>query len=425
MTFAVALGLALAAGSTPLPPSPPTQLRASAAELIAMAEAAERHGDGAAAERLLAAMFQDPSAEVRSEARFRVAKLLVRRGRTTEAAVLLRRVVDDHPRAAQPRLELAALLELRALRTVSLPPAMARFVDRWSAALQADKPFGMQVELAIAPDSNINRATRSETLGTVIGDFVLDDSSKERSGIGAALRGAAHGRLHLARQMTLVARAAGDASLYRDKRFNDITAELSVGPEMRPGRARLALDLGMGQQWHGMKPYQRSLRAAGSATFAVDSVSQARLDGALRWTDNRVNDLQDGRGWSLRARYERSMSPQLALSVSLALDRFDASDDAYSTRSWVMGAAAHRDIGRMTFSAGAEVGRLKGDERLALLPEAREELFTRFSFGAVARQFTVAGFAPMARVSFERNRSNVAFYDYRRTRTEFGVSRAF
>jgi outer membrane protein len=259
----------------------------------------------------------------------------------------------------------------------------------------------------------------------VIGDFVIDDSSKGRSGVGAAVRGAAHARADLSQQVSLVARLAGDASLYRDKRFNDIIAELSAGPEVRLGRTRLSLDLGAGQQWHGMKPYQRSLRAAGSATFAVDSVSQARVDGALRWTDNRVNDLQDGRGWSLRGRYERAISPQLSLSASLATDRFDARDDAYSTRSWLAGISAHRDIGRMTVSAGAEVGRLKGDERLALLPEARDELFTRFSLGAVARQFTVAGFAPVAKVTIERNRSNVAFYDYRRTRTEFGISRAF
>jgi hypothetical protein len=41
------------------------------------------------------------------------------------------------------------------------------------------------------------------------------------------------------------------------------------------------------------------------------------------------------------------------------------------------------------------------------------------------RQLEVAGFAPVARISVERNASSIAFYDYRRTRTEFGVVRAF
>ena len=432
-----ALALLLAtAPATGAGPAAEVTVRATAQHLLSIGQQLEAGGRLDRAREVYAALTHDPNGEVRAEARFRMARLLAREGRTIDAAVVLRRVVGENPQATPARLELAGLLaklgqeelalrELRSLRTASLPPAMARFVDRWSAALQAGKPFGVQVELAVAPDSNINRATRSETLGTVIGDFVFDDASKERSGIGAAFRGAGHARFDLSRRVTVVARATGDASLYRDSQFNDIAAEVSVGPEMRLGRARLTLDLGAGQQWHGMEPYQRSVRAAGSATFAVDSVSQARIDGVLRWTDNRVNELQDGRGWSLRGRYERALSPQLSLSASLALDRFVARDDAYSTRSWLAGIAAYRDIGRTTFSLGADIGRLKGDARLALLPEARDELFTRISLGAVARQFTLAGFAPVVRLSFERNRSNVAFYDYRRTRTEFGVSRAF
>ena len=106
-------------------------------------------------------------------------------------------------------------------------------------------------------------------------------------------------------------------------------------------------------------------------------------------------------------------------------DRFKAQDAAYSTRSWTIGVSAYRELGRMSFSVAAELGRLAGDERLAILPEAREDRLTRISFGAVFRRFTIAGFAPMTRFVVERNRSNVEFYDFKRTRTEFGVTRAF
>ena len=79
----------------------------------------------------------------------------------------------------------------------------------------------------------------------------------------------------------------------------------------------------------------------------------------------------------------------------------------------------------MTLSASVDVGGLKADERLALLPEAREDKLLRLSLGSVFRQFTFAGFAPVTRLVFEHNKSNVQFYDYKRTRTELGVSRAF
>ena len=83
------------------------------------------------------------------------------------------------------------------------------------------------------------------------------------------------------------------------------------------------------------------------------------------------------------------------------------------------------DVGRMTFTATAEAGRLRADDRLLLFPDRRRDRYTRVSLGASFRQLHYAGFAPLVRFSFERNRSSIAFYDYRRTRTEMGIVRAF
>jgi hypothetical protein len=348
----------------------------------------------------------------------------------------LRRILDEKPDATAVRFKLATLLqkmghedsalrELRALRSSDLPPEVARFVDRLSASLQATKPLGFQIELAVAPDTNINRATRSDTLGTIFGDFTLDKGSQARSGVGAALRGFAQARHMLNGDLGIFGRANGEASLYRQKDFDDIALELSIGPEWRIGRARLSAEMGIGNQWYGMKPFQRSLRLSASVARPIDSVSVLRLDGSVRRNNNRFNDLQDGHGHSLRARYERSLSATLLVGASAGVDRFKAKDDAYSTRSWSAGISVYRNIGRMTFSAGADFGRLKADGRLLLLPRAREDRLTRFSVGMVFRQLTFAGFAPVTRLIIERNRSTVEFYDFKRVRTEFGISRAF
>lgn len=430
-----AAGPAAAEGMSPSP-SATRKVQATADQMLGLADQLIRRGDAAQAEPILDLLTRDPDADVRNEARFRRATLLEARGDDRAAAVLLRRILDDKPDAAPVRLKLAAMLqkmgdetaalrELRALRTSDLPSNVARFVDRLSASLQASKPLGFQIEVALAPDTNINRATRSDTLGTVFGDFTLDKGSKARSGVGAALRGFAQARHAFSADLGVVARASGEANLYRDKDFSDISLDLAAGPELRLGRTRLTAEAGGSQQWYGMKPYQRSLRVAGSVTQPVDAVSQLRLDAGARWADNRFNDLQDGRGVSLRARYERALSPSLLLAAHFGVDRFKARDDAYSTRSWNAGFAAYQEFGRMTLSAGIDVGRLKADERLSLLPEAREDKLLRVSIGSVFRQFTVAGFAPMTRLVFERNKSSVEFYDYKRTRTEFGVSRAF
>jgi hypothetical protein len=404
--------------------------------MFKLAAQLERQGDSKRASALLTLLANDPNPDVRNEARYRLALLLEAGGRNQDAALLLRQILDAKPDAASTRLKLATLLqklgdngaalrELRALRTIDIPPTVARFVDRLSASLQASKPLGFQVEFALAPDTNINRATRSDTLGTVLGDFTLDDESKAKSGIGAAVRGMAQARKRLTDGLSIVARASGDASLYRDKEFNDISLDLSVGPEFKLGKTRFSVEAGAVQQWYGMRPYQRGGRIAGSATRPVGPTSQVRIDAGFRTVNNRLNNLQDGYGLSARIRYERALSPTTLISTSIGVDRFKATDDAYSTRYLGGSVTAYREIGRMTVSAGVEFGILKADERLLLLPEAREDRLIRLQLGSVFRQLTVGGFAPMTRFVVERNKSRVEYYDYTRRRMEFGVVRAF
>ena len=360
-------------------------------------------------EQILELLARDPSPEVRSEARFRQALLLEGRGEDRAAAVSLRRILDDKPDTAPVRLKLATMLqkmgdefaalrELRALGTSDLPPNVARFVDRLSASLQASKPLGFQLEVALAPDCNINRATRSDTLDTVFGDFMLDKRSKARSGVGAALRGFAQ-----ARHSFSDALGRGGEGKRRGQPLSREGVQLHFARFRRgAGNARRSHPpgpkRGITQQWYGMQPYHSSLRVAGIVTHPLDTVSQLRLDAGARWADNRFNDLQDGRGLSVRARYERALSPSLFLAAHFGIDRFKASDDAYSTRSWNAGLAAYQEFGRMTLSAGIDLGGLKADDRLSLLPAAREDKLLRLSVGSVFRQLTVAGFAPMTRL---------------------------
>jgi hypothetical protein len=412
------------------------RIKVSATELLRTAEALQKRGTPQRAEPILVLLSQDPDMEVRSEARYRLAILMESSGRLRGAAILLRQILDERSDVPAVRLRLATLLQklgdedsalrqLRALRSAELPPAVARFVDRLSASLQASKPLGFQVEFALAPDSNINRGTRSGTLGTIVGDFTIDEGAKAKSGIGAAIRALALGRVPLSDKLDLRARVGGEANLFRRKSFNDLTLDLAVGSEMRLGRMRLAAELGVGRQWYGMSPYQRGVRLGGSVVAPLNAVSQTRIDVVGRVTDNRLNDLQDGRGLGAKLSYERALSPRLLVSAQVGADRFSARDAAYSTRSWSSGLTAYREMGRMTLIVGVEIGGVKADDRLALLVEPRKDRSTRFTVGAVFRQLSWAGFAPVTRLVIERNRSTIEFHDYSRTRTEFGISRAF
>ena len=427
LSFALAL---------PARASEPRKVKLTAVDLLRVASSAEADGDPTTAEQAYRALSNDVSSAIRAEARFRLAKLLEASGRRSEAAILLRQVVDQRPDAQAARLELAnvlaklgdedgALRQLRAVRSGSLPPEVARMVDRFSEALRARKPFGGSFEIGFAPDSNINRATRSDTLGTVLGDFDISDDGKAKSGTGLEMRGQIYRRIGLADRTNLLARLSGTGVFYRHKDFNQAALDFTVGPELQLGRTRFSLEAGATQRWFGGKIYSRQLHAGGSAAVALGPRTLGQVSLGLSKVDNRFNRLQDGRDASLQLSAEHALGSRSGVVATLSGDRYSARDPGYSTRSWRIGLQGWRDLGRSTVVAGVQYGQLGADERLLLFPDKREETYRSLSVGVVMRGLSIGQFAPSVRMTRERNRSNIELYNYKRTRTEFAIVRSF
>ena len=431
-TVIAAALLASASASDGKPP-----LRLTAVQTLELAGRAEQLGDVDVAKEAYSVLARDPNAEIRAEAMFRHGRILAQAGKLEDAARLFRRVLDERPNAALVRFEFArvlnrlgdnaqALRELRAVQASRLPSSVARLVDRFSDAIRADRPIGASIEVAVAPDSNISRATRTDTLRTIFGEFDIDDDGKAKSGIGLSLSGQAYRRLPLgASDHTVLLKLNGSADLYRKMEFSDLALDVSGGPEFRLGRSRVNIEAAATQRWYGLKPYVRSARLGVTWRRPIGDRSQIQLSGTAGLVDHQVNDLQDGRLHSGQVAFEHALSPTMGIGLSVGADRMSAKDPAYSTTNRRAGIFGWRDLGRMTLTLAAEFGRLKADERLLLLPEARSDRMTRLTFGATLRQFTFGGFAPVTRFVIERNRSTVEFYDYSRTRTEIGIVRAF
>lgn len=412
-------------------------LTLTAAEMFRLAELAKSRGEPAVAADIYAALERSPDPDIRAEARFRHARQLLGEKLYREAALLLRDLVDEKPGAVAARLELAhtldllgepdaALRELRAVQAGVLPPAVARLVDRYSQAVRASRPIGASLEIAVAPSSNINNATRSNTLGTILGDFDIDPHSRAQSGTGISLHGQAYRRLAFAgANNSLLFKLSGAADLYSQTQFNDIVLDLAGGPEFRIGRNQLNLELGATQRWFGQKPFMRSARVGASWARPVGSRMQVRVTGAASLVDNQLNDLEDGKSYGGRIELERALSPNTGIGLNLSVDREALKDPGYSTTGWRAGLIGWHDVWRMTLSAEAEFGKLDADERLALFPNKRADRYSRFSVGVTFRQLQLHGFAPLARFTVERNKSTIEFYDFRRVRSDFGIVRAF
>lgn len=408
----------------------------SAVDLFALADRARAAGHSDQALVLYDALARDANADVRAEARFRKGLLLADERRLAEAAATFRALLDEKPGAARVRLELARVLAqlgdesgarraLRQAQASGLPDDVAVLVGQFARALRSAQPFGGSVQVALAPDTNVNRATQARTLDTVIAPLTLSRDARARSGLGVRLAGQGFARVPLSSNLSLLPRAAVLGSLYRDSRFNDVSASALLGLEWRHGGDRWSPSGGVTQRWYGGAPYARTANAALDWLHPLGRRAQLVVHGGAAASDYRLNDLQDGGLFDVSLGYEQATSPRAGFGATLSGYRQTARDPGYATVSGGLSLSAWQELVKTTVFVNTGLSRLEGDERLFLFPNRRREWLVTSSAGATFRQLAVHNFAPLLRLTLERNISTVGLYSYRRIAAEVGLSRAF
>lgn len=414
-------------------PEQPCVAGLSASQLFVLAEREEAAGRFEQAETLLTALTRDPDIEYRSEARFRLGKFKERRGDPRAALTQYRRLLDEKPDAQRVRLEVARLLaitgdeqgarrELRRAQATGLPEDVARVVDQFAIALRSRRTIGGTFEIAVAPDSNINTATRQQTVETVLADIPLGDDARQRSGLGLSLSGQGYSRIRIAGQ-TVLAQLFGHADLYRQTDLQDMYATLSVGPEFQIGRARVRPAAVATSRRYGGRHYSHSYGATINVMAVTGRTSQLETDLSLIRTDYRLNPLQDGTSVNASMTYDQAVSARFSTRVTATVSRQDAVDPGYATTSFGADLLVVRQFGDRSLFAQAGASRLVGDDRLFLFREVRRDRRLTLTAGVLWRRLQVFGFSPVIRASYTRNRSSLSIYDFERTRAEFALSR--
>jgi tetratricopeptide (TPR) repeat protein len=408
----------------------------SAVDLFGIAEravAADRPADALAIYR---ALGHDPDVEIRAEALFRRGMLLGALKRYVEAATVFRAFLDQKPGTPRVELELARVLAamgdesgarraLRQAQASGLPSDVAVVVDQFTGALRSRKRFGGSLEMALAPDSNVNRATSARTLDTVIAPLTLSKDARERSGIGLKVNGQGFARVALSERVALLPRLSAAANLYRTSQFNDISGSALLGLEWRAGPDRVTPAIGTTMRWYGGQRYAWTQTAAIDWLHPIDRLTEFTVSGSAARVKYRTNPLQDGHLFDLSISVERSLDRQSGIGGSAGGTRQTARDPGYATVTGYLSIFGWRDVGRATLFANLGLRRTEGDARLLLFRDRRREWLYQASLGATFRNLSYRGFAPLVRLRYERNVSTIGLYDYQRTAADFGIARAF
>lgn len=409
--------------------------RASAAQVFALADRLYAQGAVAAAEQALEALTHDPSTDLRAEARFRLAALREKRGDLSGSADSLRALLRERPDAQAARLELSRILartgddrgarrELRRAAAGGLPRDLERTVRQFSSALDSLKTRGASLELAVAPDSNINRSTSNETIDTAIAPFRLDQDARGQSGIGMSLVGQLWSR-NSAVGAAILSQANVRSDLYGKSRFNDVQLTVSSGPELATAAGRIRPAVVHERRWYGGSPYSTGYGASFNWLIIPSAQSQIEVDGSVIHQSVRRNNWLNGMRYGIGATADYTLSADTSARLSLRGAALNAAAAAESLRQ--AGAdlvLAHR-FGIATAFGQLGYTRTKGRAPIPLFGKTREDGRLDLGAGFIAHTLQYRGFAPMVRAIYTASNSNIGLYEFRRRRVEIGLSRDF
>ncbi len=406
------------------------------ADRFLAADEARDRNDPVVAEQRYRALIAETDGELRIEARFRLAVMLDALGRQADAAVELRAILVEKPDAQGIRVILARMLaqagegeaarhEFRQAEQAGLPSEVQAVVRQFIDALRSSKPVGGSLSLTAVVDSNVNRATRSDTLDTVIAPFQLSQDAQAQAGVGANLAGQVYARARLTGRLKLLARLSGQGDFYDKSQFDDIRGGGQAGVEWTSRNDRLAPSIGRSYRWFGGDRYATTDTL--SLGWRHKAGGKALIDGtiAVGRADYALNDGLDGRVYDVSLRYERALSARHGASIGLSAQRQAADDPGYATTSGGGDALYWRQFGKLTVYGTLGLNRLEADSRQVLFARRRKDWLVAATLGASLAQTRIAGFTPLVRASYTRNASTVTLYEYSRIRIDLGLSRPF
>jgi len=404
-------------------------------QMFALADTLFEQGDKAGAAEILEALTQDKHPELRAEARFRLAAVREQLGDLAGAAAALRDLLAERPEANRARLELARILEsmgetrsarseLDQARAIGLPPEVEANVRRFASRLASPRKRGLTLELTAGPDSNINRATTSAFIDTIIAPFELDADARRQPGFGTTGVARFHSTDDIG-PVALLTRANGLANLYDKSRFNDVQLSADTGPQLQLGKLSLRPSGIIERRWFGGDLYATGWGGDIALLAPLSGRSQVELRVSRVKQDIRPNRGQDGWRTAFDIAFTRVLGPRTTAQVALRHGRLDARFEPESVRLWGGSLLLAYQGKSMTLFGEAAIAKSRGEAPLFLFGERRRDTRIDLSGGAIFTKAKLGGFLPVVRISHTDSKADIVLWDYKRTRLDVGLTRSF
>lgn len=359
-----------------------------------------------------------------------------RLGRHDAAIELYQRLLDGDASLLRVRLELAdTFLESGddrsaehsyrlALASDGAGEARSRIEQRLKS-ISERRRWRYSLDVAIAPDSNVNTATDARETQIFGLPFELSDEARRTSGVSFTLGGSAERSVPLKGATRLAFGGYGRFVDNEQKVFDDASVGARIGPQFWLGQTKIEAQGLAERRWYGGAALSTTTGALATLQWGWGQV-QRRAVLSAQHIDYEVGSARDG--WMYGAAWDRTsfLSATRFWRLSLAANRAQAGAES---ESFWLGRAS---VGLyQTLPAGLAVwlepsiDRREYDAPGALSPVARRDTEVGLAARVVKRDWRYRGFSPYIGFEKSRNASNLDIEDYTRLKVEFGATRTF
>ncbi|WP_171904796.1 porin family protein [Hoeflea olei] len=400
------------------------------------AEALVSQGHYAEAEALLAGSRFEGSEAI--PAAYLLAVVYARTGRPEHAEKLLRDILARQPDIDAVRIELIKMLALQGKRQAA-GYHLNRLAD--TADLERDQDqlaqlsrrigttegFSIAGYFSLAPSTNINDGTGQSTV--MIGGlpFVINNASREHSGVGVKA-GVVVGYAHsLSENLSAYAALSAGLSDYSNDSFDKQQGELRVGLRRDELRHSLQIEAIADRQWYNRKGQSAGIGGRIATRFNI--APGWWLSGEIVQMYRSYDAGSAANAWTTRATasVRHAVSRRLTLSAGSSYERESVSArpwNSYQSFSGTLGLETPLAYG-LRVNATVTAGTRDFKDQFPGLRLVREDRFWELRGRFTKDNFEIAGFSPVVSVFTKRQTSNVAFYDFTSSGMELTFTKAF
>lgn len=351
--------------------------------------------------------------------------ILRSQGRNREAIDVFRFILSREPNFTPARIELsralaeigdsdAALHQVQAIELGSDDPEVRRQARAFGENVKSQRPHGFSGYVSFLPSTNMNRGSgqRVFTVGGL--EFVIDDDSRGKSGVGVGTGAQAYRAFYLDAATRLTWAGAVDLKKYSGgPDYDELAVSTNLSLARRFGRVEFQVGPTVDYRLLAWEPYAFRYGIALGVTVDLAAHTRFYSGGTFLKQDFQTYSYLDGWTFIGYAGVRHALSPSLAVSLTgtykaertqrAYLDHDDTRLLAQVDREWT---------GGLITSVAAGIGYHDYDGDFPGTTIARRDDVWSAGLTLTNRNWSYAGFAPQLKYEYTRQKSNISFYDY-------------